>query len=118
MEKPPLMPAVDVPLRAQHNVMRAKQLAQATQGFEEVFIRKILQNARAATQVMSENDLLNSSAMEQYQGILDEQLAQNLAGDMGIAEAMTRQLMHHLGDGEQPNRGEQTRDNPESGAQP
>jgi flagellar protein FlgJ len=69
-----------------------EQLRQAAQGFEAIFIRRMLDAARAAD--LGGDDLMGGSAMDQYAAMRDEHLAQIAAerGNFGIAAAIEAQL--------------------------
>ncbi len=69
-----------------------EQLRQAAQGFEAIFIRRMLDAARSAD--LGGDDLMGGSAMDQYAAMRDEHLAQIAAerGTFGIAAAIEAQL--------------------------
>ncbi|EKE73981.1 rod-binding protein [Gallaecimonas xiamenensis] len=74
-------------------------LEAAASEFEAMFLQLVLKNMRDATQAMADEDSFLSSRQQQfYQSMADGQLATEMASKakLGIAEAMTRQLGHHL----------------------
>jgi len=68
------------------------ELRKAAQGFEAIFVRRMLEAARAAD--LGGDDVLGGSALDQYTAMRDEHLAQIAAerGTFGIAQAIEAQL--------------------------
>jgi len=67
-------------------------LRKAAQGFEAIFVRRMLEAARAAD--LGGDDVIGGSALDQYTAMRDEHLAQIAAerGTFGIAQAIEAQL--------------------------
>jgi flagellar protein FlgJ len=74
-----------------------EELRQAAQGFEAIFVRRMLEAARAAD--LGGDDVIGGSAMDQYTAMRDEHLAQIAAeqGTFGIAAAIEAQLARRSG---------------------
>ena len=66
-------------------------VAGAAKQFEALFLQMVLKSMREAT---PSNGLTDNDQTRMYQGMLDQQLAQNLSqqGGMGLARALVRQL--------------------------
>ena len=66
-------------------------LSQVAQEFEAVFLGTMLKSARAA---MPQSGLLNSSRMDMFKDMFDQQIALTMAGQgaLGIADAIARQM--------------------------
>jgi flagellar protein FlgJ len=66
-------------------------VAASAKQFEALFLQMVLKSMREAT---PSNGLTDNEQTRMYQGLLDQQLAQNLAqqGGMGLAQALVRQL--------------------------
>lgn len=68
------------------------QLKEAARQFEAVFLGQMLKSMRDAG---FKSDLTDNRQIQFYQSLLDQQLAQNMAGKgTGIAEMLVRQLSH------------------------
>jgi flagellar protein FlgJ len=68
------------------------QLKEAAKQFEAVFLGQMLKSMRDAG---FKSDLTDNRQIQFYQSLLDQQLAQNMAGKgTGIAEMLVRQLSH------------------------
>ena len=67
-------------------------LRRAAQGFEAIFVRRMLEAARAAD--FGGDEVFGGAAMQQYTAMRDEQLADIAAarGTFGIAAAIEAQL--------------------------
>lgn len=72
-----------------------ERLRSASEGFEALFVTQILKSARSASLGPS---LLDSSATDNVQSMLDSKLAEVSAGraGLGLAEAIYRQFSAHL----------------------
>lgn len=69
------------------------QLKEAAKQFEAVFLGQMLKSMRDAG---FKSDLTDNRQIQFYQSLLDQQLAQNMAGKgTGIAEMLVRQLSHN-----------------------
>jgi len=71
---------------------RRQQLVEAAQAFEAVFLRQMIGSMRQAT---LGDDLLGSSATDQFREMQDAKLADQMAkagGGMGIAEMLIAQF--------------------------
>ncbi|MGN6788389.1 MAG: flagellar assembly peptidoglycan hydrolase FlgJ [Rhodanobacteraceae bacterium] len=69
------------------------QLKEAAKQFEAVFLGQMLKSMRDAG---FKSDLTDNRQIQFYQTLLDQQLAQNMAGKgTGIAEMLVRQLSHN-----------------------
>ncbi len=76
------------------------QLKEAAKQFEAVFLGQMLKSMRDAG---FKSDLTDNRQIQFYQSLLDQQLAQNMAGKgTGIAEMLVRQLSHHKAAPPQP----------------
>ena len=77
------------------------ELRQAAQGFEAIFVRRMLEAARAAD--LGGDEVIGGSALEQFTAMRDEHLADIAAqrGTFGIAAAIEAQLARRLGDEQQ-----------------
>jgi flagellar protein FlgJ len=77
-------------LRAQAKRSPDQALKAAAQQFESVFINMMLKSMREAT---PQNGMLDSEQTKLYTGMLDQQLAQNMASrGIGLADIMVKQL--------------------------
>ena len=76
-----------------------KDLQQAAEHFESVFIDMWLKAAREANQVFANDNFLNTSAMTQHQEMLDHEMAVHMAksGGIGLAPIIVRQLQGEAG---------------------
>ncbi len=72
------------------------ELRKAAQGFEAIFVRRMLEAARAAD--FGGEDAMGAGGMEQFTAMRDEYLADIAAkrGSFGIAEAIEAQLASRL----------------------
>jgi len=76
------------------------QLKEAAKQFEAVFLGQMLKSMRDAG---FKSDLTDNRQIQFYQSLLDQQLAQNMAGKgTGIAEMLVRQLSHNKPSQPQP----------------
>jgi flagellar protein FlgJ len=76
-------------------------LEAAASEFEAMFLQMVLKNMRDASQAIAgENSLFSSQQQQFYQEMADGQLASEMArrGNLGIAEAMVRQMSSALGE--------------------
>ena len=73
-------------------------LKQVAQQFEQVFMSMLMKSMREANQSFGEDNFLNSSQTQFYQGMLDEQMTMELAqgGGMGLADVLVKQLSRQL----------------------
>lgn len=72
-----------------------KQLAQAAQQFEALFLQQMVKSMRDA---IPRADLLDSNQSRFYQSLADQQLAQHVAGrGVGLAEQLISQLSPQIG---------------------
>ena len=72
----------------------AKAVKQVSTQFEALFMQMVLKSMREAT---PKSGLLESSEHETYRSMLDEQLAQKIAGGgTGLGRVIERQLMRNL----------------------
>jgi flagellar protein FlgJ len=69
-----------------------EKLKKAAKGFEAVFVRQLLKEARASS--FSDDDMTNNSAVEQFQEMQDAKTADTMAdrGTFGIATSLIKQL--------------------------
>ncbi len=66
----------------------------AARQFEAMFMQMVLKSMREAT---PKSGLFDSNASELYTGMLDQQMANRVAGSgTGLADMITRQLMRHM----------------------
>ncbi|HVL56969.1 MAG TPA: flagellar assembly peptidoglycan hydrolase FlgJ [Burkholderiaceae bacterium] len=73
---------------------------QAATQFEAMFMQLVLKSMRDAT---PKSGMFDGPGREMYEGMLDAQLAQTLAGrGGGLSEMIARQLSRHITDGEVP----------------
>jgi Rod binding domain-containing protein len=63
-----------------------KELMEVAQKFEAILIHQML---KAMRQTVHKSDLLNSFSMEQYESMLDEEIANDMAAHRGIGLAKT-----------------------------
>lgn len=77
-------------------VRSEQNLRAASEGFEALFVNQILKSARSTSLGPS---LLDSSATDTAQSMLDSKLAEVSAGraGLGLADAIYRQFSAHLG---------------------
>jgi len=70
-------------------------LREVAQQFEQVFMNMMLKSMREANEAFAEDNPFNSSEVQFYQGMLDQQLTLELSGSksgMGLADIIVRQL--------------------------
>lgn len=95
-------------LRKDLNDPEAGDLRRVAEEFESVFMGMMLKNMRAAT---PGDELFGSKAMDKYQNLYDQQLAQSLGGQggLGIADMVERQLRENAGMDPRPQEATQNR---------
>jgi flagellar protein FlgJ len=71
----------------------AKAVKQVATQFEALFMQMVLKSMREAT---PKSGLLDSNEQQTYNSMLDEQLAQKIAGGTGLADVIARQLSRNL----------------------
>jgi len=84
-------------IRAQFQKDPKQGLKAAAQQFEALFLQMVMKSMRDAT---PQDGLLNSDQSRFYTGMLDQQMAQNMAtsrGGIGFARLIEQQLGQHLG---------------------
>ena len=72
-----------------------QNVRKVAQEFESLFLNEMLKSMRSATEVLSQDNPLNSQASKQYQDMHDQQLSVTLAregGGIGLADVLMRQL--------------------------
>ncbi|WP_281647146.1 rod-binding protein [Parendozoicomonas sp. Alg238-R29] len=76
------------------NKNNPKDLREAAEAFESLFINMMLKSAREANAVLAKNSLLDSSQMDMYQSLFDSQIAQEMShsGKFGLADMLVKQL--------------------------
>lgn len=82
------------------NLKGQEGLEAAASEFEAMFLQMVLKNMRDASKAIADdNSFLNSQQQGFYQEMADGQLAAELAkrGNLGIAEAMVRQMSQSMG---------------------
>ena len=77
---------------------RANDLRSAAEAFEAVFLRQVIGSMRQAKLA---DDVFGSAATDQFRGMADAQLADNMAqqGSFGIAEMLLQQFSRGGGHG-------------------
>ncbi|MGE8411762.1 MAG: flagellar assembly peptidoglycan hydrolase FlgJ [Pseudomonas sp.] len=68
------------------------------QEFESLFLNEMLKSMRKATDVIAQDNPLNTPATKQYQDMYDQQLAVSLSregGGIGLANVLVRQMMQN-----------------------
>ncbi len=83
-----------------------ENVRKVAQEFESLFLNEMLKSMRSATEVLSQDNPLNSQASKQYQDMHDQQLSVTLAregGGIGLAEVLMRQLSKREEPAEKPN---------------
>lgn len=72
------------------------ELRRAAQGFEAIFVRRMLEAARASD--LGGSDVIGGAGLDQFMAMRDEHLADIAAkrGTFGIAEAIEKQLASRL----------------------
>lgn len=89
-------------LRSQFQKDPKEGLKAAAQQFETLFLQMVMKSMRDAT---PQDGLLNSDQSRFYTGLLDQQMAQNMAGSgkgVGFAKLIEQQLGRNLGSSETP----------------
>lgn len=82
-------------LRVQAKQSPDKALKAASQQFESVFLNMMLKSMREAS---PQGGLFDNEQTKMFTGMLDQQLAQNMANKgIGLADIMVKQLSHTLG---------------------
>ena len=81
-----------------HAATNHEQLQQIANGFEEVFIRNFLKTARQSMPGGGCEELFGSNARDQFESMMDEQMARDLAGRLGVADHIVKQLEEYLPD--------------------
>jgi flagellar protein FlgJ len=84
----------------------AENVRKVAQEFESLFMNEMLKSMRSATEVMSQDNPLNSQASKQYQDMHDQQLSVTLSkegGGIGLADVLIRQLSKQQKPDEKPN---------------
>jgi peptidoglycan hydrolase FlgJ len=84
----------------------AENVRKVAQEFESLFMNEMLKSMRSATEVMSQDNPLNSQASKQYQDMHDQQLSVTLSkegGGIGLADVLIRQLNKQQEPSEKPN---------------
>ncbi|NWA26295.1 flagellar assembly peptidoglycan hydrolase FlgJ [Pseudomonas gingeri] len=70
-------------------------IRKVAQEFESLFVGEMLKSARAATDVIGQDNPLNTPATKQYQEMYDHQLAVTMSrqgGGIGLADVLVRQM--------------------------
>jgi len=83
-----------------------ENVRKVAQEFESLFLNEMLKSMRSATEVLSQDNPLNSQASKQYQDMHDQQLSVTLAregGGIGLADVLMRQLNKRQEPAEKPN---------------
>ena len=83
-----------------------QNVRKVAQEFESLFLNEMLKSMRSATEVLSQDNPLNSQASKQYQDMHDQQLSVTLArdgGGIGLADVLMRQLSKREASTEKPN---------------
>lgn len=72
-----------------------KAIPQVAKQFEAIFLQAMLKSMRVSSSVLEEDSLFNSKHEENFRDMLDSQYADHIANGkgMGLAEALTKQLM-------------------------
>ena len=89
-------------LRSQFQKDPKEGLKAAAQQFETLFLQMVMKSMRDAT---PQDGLLNSDQSRFYTGLLDQQMAQNMAGTgkgVGFAKLIEQQLGRNLASGDAP----------------
>lgn len=82
-------------LRAQAKQSPDKALKGAAQQFESLFLNMMLKSMREAT---PQDGMFDSEQTRMFTGMLDQQMAQNMASrGVGLADIMVKQLSHTMG---------------------
>ncbi len=71
-------------------------MRKVAQEFESLFLNEMLKSMRKATDVIGQDNPLNTPAAKQYQDMYDQQLAVSLSregGGIGLANVLMRQMM-------------------------
>jgi len=83
-----------------------ENVRKVAQEFESLFLNEMLKSMRSATEVLSQDNPLNSQASKQYQDMHDQQLSVTLAregGGIGLADVLMRQLNKRQEPADKPN---------------
>jgi flagellar protein FlgJ len=83
-----------------------ENVRKVAQEFESLFMNEMLKSMRAATEVLSKDNPLNSQASKQYQDMHDQQLSVTMSkegGGIGLADVLIRQLSKDQKPDEKPN---------------
>ncbi len=95
----PLQPGAEAPVAAAADQPDPAYVAKATKAaveFERFFISNMLKEMRSSTRAMAaEDSVFNNRINQDMQGMADDLLAGNMAGNraFGIADAILRQLV-------------------------
>ncbi|MFG3452700.1 flagellar assembly peptidoglycan hydrolase FlgJ [Stutzerimonas stutzeri] len=84
----------------------AENVRKVAQEFESLFMNEMLKSMRSATDVLAQDNPLNSQASKQYQDMHDQQLSVTLSkegGGIGLADVLIRQLSKDQKPDEKPN---------------
>lgn len=84
----------------------AENVRKVAQEFESLFMNEMLKSMRAATEVLAQDNPLNSQASKQYQDMHDQQLSVTMSkegGGIGLADVLIRQLSKDQKPEEKPN---------------
>lgn len=81
-------------LKSKSNRNDPEALKKVAKDFEQIFLSMMLKSMRDANAVLSKDNFLNSSQLEFFQEMRDEQLSLELAhkGGIGLAEVLVKQL--------------------------
>ena len=83
-----------------------ENVRKVAQEFESLFMNEMLKSMRSATEVIAQDNPLNSQASKQYQDMHDQQLSVTLSkegGGIGLADVLVRQLAKQQAPSEKPN---------------
>ena len=83
-----------------------ENVRKVAQEFESLFLNEMLKSMRSATEVLSQDNPLNSQASKQYQDMHDQQLSVTLSregGGIGLADVLMRQLSKQQAPADKPN---------------
>ncbi|MGB0663592.1 MAG: flagellar assembly peptidoglycan hydrolase FlgJ [Pontibacterium sp.] len=75
-------------------------LRKVAEQFEQIFLSMLMKSMREANRSFGEDNFLNSSQVQFYEGMLDEQMSLELAGKSGIglSDVLVKQLTRDYGD--------------------
>ncbi|SEI78034.1 flagellar protein FlgJ [Allopseudospirillum japonicum] len=72
-------------------------LQEVARQFEAMFVQLLLKNARTSNEFLTKDTYLDSHQLRFYQGMYDEQMSLEIAGQgLGLADALVRQLGQQL----------------------